>query len=82
MNIGSLWAKKTQDGKKYLSGVIQSPFLPGGELRIAIFPVKEKKSENSPDYSVVWSIMKKDASAKVEEKFGEASPFNDDDLPF
>lgn len=80
MQIGSCWSKKTQDGGKYLSCVIQIPFL--GELNFAIFPAKEKKSENSPDYAIVWSMRRKEATpaGKVEEKFN--SPFDDDPLPF
>ena len=62
MNIGSCWKKTSTAGKDYLSGVIQSPFVPEGEIRFAIFKVDEKKSDNSPDYTIVWSKAKKDPS--------------------
>lgn len=73
MNIGSAWKKESKDGKKYMSCVIQSPFLPEGEIRFAIFAVDEKKSDNSPDYSIVWNKAKPKT---------EAEPFSDDDIPF
>lgn len=54
MLIGSGW-KKNKDGKSFMSCVMQSPFIPGGEISFAIFPVDEKKSDNAPDYAIVWS---------------------------
>jgi len=60
MQIGSLW-KKSKDGKDYFTGSIQSPFVPGGEIRIAIFPVDNKKSDNAPDYQIVWNVPKKES---------------------
>lgn len=65
MNIGSAWRKESQAGKKYISGVIQSPFLPDGEIRFAIFPVDEKKSENAPDFTIVWNKAKPNTNANV-----------------
>ena len=55
MNIGSAWKKESKDGKKYMSCVMQSPFLPDGQITFAIFPVaaEDKKSDNSPDYVLV-----------------------------
>jgi len=77
MNIGSGWKKTSQGDKSYLSCVIQSPFLPGGEIRFAIFAVDEKKSENSPDYNIVWNL------AKLEKKNKPVSDSaNDSDIPF
>lgn len=54
MKIGAGW-KKSKDGSSYISCVIQSPFIPGGSINFAIFPVREKASENAPDYNIVWS---------------------------
>ncbi len=81
MNIGSGWKKTSQAGKTYISGVIQSPFLPDGEMRFAIFAVDEKKSENAPDYNIVWNKAK----PKTEGTGGTTvttDPFNDDAIPF
>jgi len=78
MTLGSAWKKESQAGKKYLSCVIQSPFIPGGELRFAIFAVDEKKSENSPDYNIVWNMAKKKAEATSD----GVPPPNDGDIPF
>ncbi len=78
MNIGSAWKKESKDGKKFISCVIQSPFIPGGEMNFAIFKVEEKKSEKAPDYSIVWSKPQpKQAPAQ------ETPPAADgDDIPF
>lgn len=61
MVIGSGWKKKDRDGNVYVSCVIQLPFL--GEINFALFSAKEKKSENSPDWSIVWSQKRKDKPA-------------------
>ena len=79
MNIGSLWAKETDIGKKYMSGSIQSPFLPEGEMRIAIFKNENKSSENAPDYFIVWNPKKKE---KKEQTSGDSPLGSDADLPF
>lgn len=73
MIIGSAWLKDSKDGKKYMSCVIELPFI--GKINFAMFKVDDKKSENSPDYSIVWS-----APRKAEE--GSGKPFNDKDIPF
>jgi len=67
MNIGSAWKKTSRDGKSYLSCVVQSPFLPDGEIRFAIFPVDEKRSDNSPDYAIVWNKAKPEGGNNNEE---------------
>ena len=60
MNIGSLWLKESNEGKKYFSGNIQSPFLPDGEMHIAIFKNENKTNDNQPDYFIVWNKPKED----------------------
>lgn len=73
MKIGSAW-KKNKDGKSFISGVIE---WPGIKLQFAIFPVREKKGDNSPDYDVVWS--------NLPPKDGSSSPARrefEDDIPF
>lgn len=81
MNVGSAWKKESKDGKKYMSCVMQSPFLPDGEINFAIFPVQEKKSENAPDYVIVWSPRKKEKS-EPEAAQNDAPVPSDDDIPF
>lgn len=56
MKIGSGW-KKEKDGEPWVSIVIEIPFL--GKINVAMFKVKDKKSDASPDYDIVWSNMKK-----------------------
>ena len=79
MNIGVGWKKQSKGGKDYISCILQSPFLPGGEVRFAIFRVDEKKSDKSPDYNIVWGGI-------IKPKTGEGAdvppPPGDDDIPF
>jgi hypothetical protein len=56
---------------------MQVPFL--GELSFAIFPVKEKKSEKSPDYNIVWSFKKPQTGGTLETN---DNPFDDEKIPF
>lgn len=53
-NRGSLWNKKTKDDKKYLGGTVN---VNGTEFFISVFKNDNKKSDNSPDYTV--SVMEK-----------------------
>lgn len=59
MRIGSGWKRTAQNekGTEYVSISIDIPLL--GTLQLAMFREEEKKSENSPDYSIVWSKPKK-----------------------
>jgi uncharacterized protein (DUF736 family) len=81
MNIGSAWKKESKDGKKYMSCVMQSPFLPDGQITFAIFPVaaEDKKSDNSPDYVLVWNKPK---PKQAQSSDGATSAQGDDDIPF
>jgi uncharacterized protein (DUF736 family) len=51
--VGVAWKKTTPDGKAYLSVVITNPV--GQDFRYTIWPVEEKRSDASPDYSVTKS---------------------------
>lgn len=65
--IGSLWSNVSKkDGRKYLSGSVE--VVLGLPLRIAVFPSKEKKSKNSPDYVVVVLDDKKEPAVEREAK--------------
>lgn len=55
--IGALWARKTQDGKSYLSGVIQDI---GGDIQIVVFRNDRKEKENQPDFSILLSEKKQE----------------------
>ena len=67
MRIGSGWKKQSQNGKDYISVSIDIPLL--GNLSFAIFREEEKKSENSPDYAIVWSPRKPASSTDEEITF-------------
>jgi uncharacterized protein (DUF736 family) len=57
MVIGSIWQKE-KNGKVFYSGVIQSPFIPEGEMHFAIFQNDKKDKTNQPDFNIVWSKNK------------------------
>jgi uncharacterized protein (DUF736 family) len=60
MIIGVLWKKVNDEGRDYLIGKIQSPFLPNGEMQIAVFQNKEMTTEKSPDYNIYWKNNKEE----------------------
>ena len=57
--IGALWLKE-KNGHKYLSGKINGEY-------VVVFKVKEKRSDKSPDYRVLRSQKREDATPKPEE---------------
>ena len=70
--IGALWIKQSQDGRNYLSGVIQDL---SGDINIAVFKNDKKEADKQPDYNIVLSERSKPA-LQVE---GGPGP---DDIPF
>ncbi len=50
--IGALWLKQSQDGRQFLSGVIQDL---SGDINIAVFKNDKKETEKQPDYNIVLS---------------------------
>lgn len=63
INATGLWKQKDKAGNTYLTGMM-------GGVRVLIFPVKEKKSDKSPDYSLCF--------APNEPKEGQAKREDDD----
>lgn len=79
IHLGGLWEKTTQNGEKFLSGKL-------GMANISIFRVKEKRSENSPDYRIVLS-QKNESTNRGDRTEGwgalqSAHETTHDDLPF
>ncbi len=70
--IGALWLKQSQDGRQFLSGVLQDL---GGDINIAVFKNDKKEADKQPDYNIVLSEKPKPV-AQVE---GGPSP---DEIPF
>jgi len=70
--IGALWIKQSQDGRNYLSGVIQDL---SGDINIAVFKNDKKEADKQPDYNIVLSERSKPAP-QVEGASGS------DDIPF
>jgi uncharacterized protein (DUF736 family) len=65
MQIGSAWKKTSKNNNEFISVSIEIPFL--GKLNFVLFQNDEKKSSNSPDYSVVWNSIKKENSENIDE---------------
>lgn len=79
MQIGACWIKQTQDGQSYLSCQIQVPLL---TINFALFKAKEKKSANSPDYNIIWSVPRKKTEAVSSySPFESYNPFDDSAVP-
>ena len=70
--IGALWIKQSQDGRNYLSGVIQDL---SGDINIAVFKNDKKEADKQPDYNIVLS----EKSKPVPQVEGIPGP---DDIPF
>lgn len=66
--IGALWLKTSQDGKKFMSGVLEGL---GGDIQIVVFKNDKKEKENQPDYNIMRSEPR-EASAEVP---AEGEPF-------
>lgn len=64
INATGLWKQKMKDGTTYLAGNL-------GGVRVLIFPVKEKKSEKSPDYSLVFGANEPKPEAPKQREPGE-----------
>ncbi|MBE0470409.1 MAG: hypothetical protein IBX55_13000 [Methyloprofundus sp.] len=61
IQAGALWMSKSIDGQTdYLSGYIESPSIPGGRMRIAMFKAKPRFDGEQVTwmYDVVWSADK------------------------
>jgi uncharacterized protein (DUF736 family) len=71
--IGAGWKKTDKNNSPYISWEIDEALFPltiDKGKRLAAFPVKEKKSENSPDFRLDLYIPKdKDGAVQTEEVF-------------
>lgn len=56
IRVGGLWKSKTKAGEFYLSGKF-------GQVKVLVFPVKEKRSENSPDYSLCIAAVEEESTS-------------------
>lgn len=74
--IGALWKRKTQDGKTFLSGVIQDM---RGDINVAVFANDRKEKDNQPDFNIVRSEQREQREEVKQEKnddfnFGNSEP--------
>lgn len=61
LRAGALWLETSQDGQtQYLSGHIETPVIPGGRLRVAMFQAKPlyENEQITWLYDVIWSPEK------------------------
>lgn len=79
--IGVLWlkTKRNDDGSEltYMRGYIDNGIH--GNIPIVIFRIRNKQSENSPDYRMILSQHTQQSPQQQEE---EEPPITDDDIPF
>jgi hypothetical protein len=79
--VGALWLKKKQneDGSEltYMRGYIDNGIH--GNIPIVIFRVRNKQSENSPDYRM---ILSQPMPQSPQEQGEEEPPTENDDIPF
>lgn len=71
--IGAGWKKTDKNNSPYISWEVDEALLPltiDKGKRLASFPVKEKKSENSPDFRLDLFVPKdKEGNANPDEVF-------------
>ena len=79
--IGALWKRQTQDGKTYLTGVLNDL---GGDIQIAVFTNDRKEKENHPDYRIVLSEKRtqQEPQGTARMTAPQAEEINIDDIPF
>ena len=81
--IGALWTKKTRNGGEFFSGTIE---LDGKQIRIVVWPTREKKSEKSPDYTINLDTWKPGQTPQATPQVAQVAKTFDgdfaDDVPF
>lgn len=71
--IGVAWKKKDKNGNPYISCSIDEALMPltlDNTKRLSLYPVKDKKSENSPDFRLDFYVPKNPTES------------SDEDMPF
>ena len=48
-NMGALWSKTSDKGKKYMSGIIE---IDGVKHQVVVFKNDHKTADNHPDYKI------------------------------
>lgn len=71
--IGAGWKKKDKNDNPFISWSIDEALLPltiDKGKKLASHPIKEKKSENSPDFTLEMYVPKKqDTAEEIEDLF-------------
>lgn len=85
--IGALWTRKSNDGKTFLSGMLNDL---SGDIQIAVFKNDRKEKDNQPDYNIVLSEKREEKqNTQSDDFFGGQEPVNQntdeiaiEDIPF
>ncbi|MFH1052777.1 MAG: hypothetical protein V1779_17795 [bacterium] len=85
--IGALWSRKSNDGKTFLSGMLNDL---SGDIQIAVFKNDRKEKDNQPDYNIVLSEKREQKqNTQQDDFFGDQEPANNsaeeiqvDNIPF
>lgn len=59
IKVASLWMNTSKSGMQYMTGKL-------GGLKIVIFPVKEKRSDRSPDFNMYFEEVPYDAAPQAQ----------------
>jgi uncharacterized protein (DUF736 family) len=65
--VGVAWRKETPDGKVFFSVIITNPI--GPDFNYTLWPVEQKRGDNSPDFSVTKQsdAAKREAASRQSE---------------
>lgn len=73
--IGALWMRESKDGRKYMSGILESLC---GDIQIAVFKNDRKEKQNQPDYQIILSEKKEERKVENSDFFGDKNSSEND----
>lgn len=68
--VGAGWKKQDKNGNPYISASIDEALLPltiDSNKRLALYPIKDKKSDKSPDFRIDLYVPKEKEENSNEE---------------
>jgi len=78
--VGVAWKKKTQDGKTFLSIVINNGVHP--DIRLTMWTNSFKEKDAQPDFILYLSEDRPKPAAQPADEFPADAPAPSDDIPF
>jgi len=91
VSVCGLWKKTSKAGESYMSGKTKETVTIPAGCYINVFKVKNKKNENSPDYSIMYSYPVQQAPAQPQQQQMEQQQqqpvqqqdtFSNEEVPF